>query len=140
MVHLVVVALLVGALVFSGVLRLPERPAPARPPRRAPRQPMPAAAPAAVPAEDRAREQRQIRQLAERLTRLEAAFAEAGAPAAPSPPASATAGPSGIVDTRHRVLSLARRGKDPASIARQLGLSQSEVELIVRLGGTRTRT
>ena len=39
-----------------------------------------------------------------------------------------------ITERRHRVLSLARRGQDPQTIARTLGMPHGEVELMISLG------
>jgi len=39
-----------------------------------------------------------------------------------------------ITERRHRVLSLARRGQDPQTIARTLGMPHGEVELMINLG------
>jgi DNA-binding NarL/FixJ family response regulator len=39
-----------------------------------------------------------------------------------------------ITERRHRVLSLARRGQDPQTIARTLGMPDGEVELMINLG------
>ena len=39
-----------------------------------------------------------------------------------------------ITERRHRVLLLARRGQDPQTIARTLGMPHGEVELMINLG------
>jgi hypothetical protein len=39
-----------------------------------------------------------------------------------------------ITERRHRVLSLARRGQDPQTIAQTLGMPHGEVELMINLG------
>lgn len=51
----------------------------------------------------------------------------------PESVASTTARPS-ITERRYRVLSLARRGQDPKTIASTLGIPHGEVELMINLG------
>jgi DNA-binding NarL/FixJ family response regulator len=54
-------------------------------------------------------------------------------PAAEPVAATTNAKPT-ITERRHRVLTLARRGQDPQTIARTLGMPHGEVELMINLG------
>ena len=70
-----------------------------------------------------------------RLAWLESRLRTGGAPP-PEAPAESEAVPAAkqsITERRHRVLSLARTGLDPASIAATLGVPHGEVELIIGL-------
>lgn len=139
--QLLVSAGLLLALALTGMFRIPGRsPRKQRPKKslargiRPPVTPRRRARPARRSASHGRRElanESQIQHLATRLSRLEAAL-DSGEVVTQSTPSAKSS-----FDTRHRVLVLSRRGKDCMTIARQLRMSQGEVELIVRLASPR---